>query len=129
MKTIYFDNNATTQVDPLVFEAMVPFFKDLYGNPSSMHFKGGEVASHLRLARQRLADLLGATPEEIIYTSCGTESDNAALWTALRTQPDKKHLITSRVEHSAIVNNVSLLRRLGYRVSEIGVDGLGRLDM
>jgi cysteine desulfurase len=129
MKTIYFDNNATTQVDPEVFEAMVPFFKDLYGNPSSMHHKGGEVAPYIRRARQQLADLLGADPDEIIYTSCGTESDNSALWTALRTQPDKKHLITSRVEHSAIVNNVSLLRRLGYRISEIGVDKDGRLDM
>jgi cysteine desulfurase len=94
-----------------------------------MHFKGGEVASYIRLARQRLADLLGCSPDEVIYTSCGTESDNTALWSALRTQQDKKHLVTSRVEHSAIVNNVSLLRRLGYRISEIGVDQYGRLDM
>jgi cysteine desulfurase len=129
MKTIYFDNNATTQVDPEVFLAMEPFFKDLYGNPSSMHHKGGEVAQHIRKARQQLADLLGCEPGEIIYTSCGTESDNTALWSALRTQPDKKHLITSRVEHSAIVNNVGLLRRLGYQVTEVGVDSLGRLDM
>jgi cysteine desulfurase len=129
MKTIYFDNNATTQVDPEVFEAMVPFFKDVYGNPSSMHHKGGDVAAPIRLARQRLADLLGCLPEEIIYTACGTESDNTALWSAIRTQPDKKHLITSRVEHSAIVNNVALLRRLGYRFSEVGVDKYGRLDM
>ncbi|MDR2354224.1 MAG: cysteine desulfurase NifS [Deltaproteobacteria bacterium] len=129
MQTIYFDNNATTQVDPEVYEAMEPFFKDFYGNPSSMHHKGGEITVHLRLARQRLADLLGCSPEEIIYTSCGTESDNTALWSAIRTQPERKHLITSRVEHSAIVNNVSLLKRLGYRISEIGVDRLGRLDM
>ncbi|MDR1037681.1 MAG: cysteine desulfurase NifS [Deltaproteobacteria bacterium] len=129
MKTIYFDNNATTQVDPEVFEAMEPFFKDLYGNPSSMHLKGGEVASHIRQARQRLADLLGCAPEEIVYTSCGTESDNTALWTALRTQPDRRNLVTSRVEHSAIVNNASLLRRLGYTVTEVGVDRQGRLDM
>jgi cysteine desulfurase len=129
MKTIYFDNNATTQVDPEVFEAMTPFFQDLYGNPSSMHLKGGEVAQYIREARRQLASLLGCDPEEIIYTSCGTESDNTALWSAIRTQPDRKHLITSRVEHSAIVNNVSLLRKLGYRVTEIGVDKYGRLDM
>jgi cysteine desulfurase len=129
MKTIYFDNNATSQVDPEVFEAMVPFFKDLYGNPSSMHHKGGEVAQYIRTARQQLASLLGCDPDEVIYTSCGTESDNTALWSAIRSQPDRKHLVTSRVEHSAIVNNVGLLRRLGYRVTEIGVDKLGRLDM
>ncbi|MDR1312525.1 MAG: cysteine desulfurase NifS [Deltaproteobacteria bacterium] len=129
MKTIYFDNNATTEVDPEVFEAMEPFLKGLYGNPSSMHHKGGEVAAHIRLGRQRLADLLGCSPEEVIYTSCGTESDNTALWSALRTQPDRRHLVTSRVEHSAIVNNASFLRRLGYSVTEIGVDRQGRLDM
>ncbi|MDR1166832.1 MAG: cysteine desulfurase NifS [Deltaproteobacteria bacterium] len=129
MKTIYFDNNATTQVDPEVFAAMEPFLRDMYGNPSSMHHKGGEVAAPLRQARQKLADLLGCAPEEIIYTSCGTESDNTALWSALRAQPERKHLLTSRVEHSAIYNNVSLLRRLGYRVTEIGVDKYGRLDM
>ncbi|MDR2339665.1 MAG: cysteine desulfurase NifS [Deltaproteobacteria bacterium] len=129
MKTIYFDNNATTQVDPQVFEAMEPFFKDLYGNPSSMHHKGGEVAPYIREARRKLSSLLGCEPEEIVYTSCGTESDNTALWSAIRTQPDRKHLITSRVEHSAIVNNVTLLRRLGYRVTEVGVDRQGRLDM
>jgi cysteine desulfurase len=129
MKTIYFDNNATTQVDPAVYEAMEPFFKGLYGNPSSMHHKGGEVASHIRQARQSLAELLGCQPEEVIYTSCGTESDNTALWSALRTQPDRKRLVTSRVEHSAIVNNAPLLTKLGYTVIEIGVDRLGRLDM
>jgi cysteine desulfurase len=116
-------------VDPEVFEAMEPFFKGLYGNPSSMHHKGGEVAAHIRLGRQRLADLLGCSPEEVVYTSCGTESDNTALWSALRTQPDRKHLVTSRVEHSAIINNAPLLRRLGYSVTEVGVDRLGRLDM
>ncbi|MDR2199967.1 MAG: cysteine desulfurase NifS [Deltaproteobacteria bacterium] len=129
MKTIYFDNNATTRVDPEVFEAMVPFFQDLYGNPSSMHHKGGEVAQHIRRARRQLADLLGCEPEEVIYTASGTESDNTALWSAIRGRPDKKHLVTSRVEHSAIHNNVALLRRLGYLVTELGVDKYGRLDM
>lgn len=129
MRTIYFDNNATTSVDPKVLEAMLPFFQDGYGNPSSMHHKGGEVAASLRKARQSLAALLGCEASEIVYTSCGTESDNTALWSAIRTQPDKRHLITSKVEHSAIINNASFLRRQGFRVTEIGVDRLGRLDM
>ncbi|MDR1577879.1 MAG: cysteine desulfurase NifS [Deltaproteobacteria bacterium] len=129
MRTIYFDNNATTAVDPQVLEAMLPFFQGLYGNPSSIHHKGGEVGAALRLARQQLADLLGCVPAEIIYTSCGTESDNTAMWSALRTQPDKRHLITSRVEHSAIINNAAFLKRLGYRVTEVGVDREGLLDL
>ncbi|MDR2368723.1 MAG: cysteine desulfurase NifS [Deltaproteobacteria bacterium] len=129
METIYLDNNATTKVDPEVLEAMLPFFKEEYGNPSSMHLKGGEVAASLRQARLSLAALIGCEPHEIVYTSCGTESDNAAIWSALRTQPDKKHLVTSKVEHSAIINNAAFLRRLGYRVTEVGVDRLGRLDM
>ncbi|MDR1297004.1 MAG: cysteine desulfurase NifS [Deltaproteobacteria bacterium] len=129
METIYFDNNATTRVDPQVLEAMLPFFKASYGNPSSMHHKGGEVGSALRQARLSLAALLGCEPHEIVYTSCGTESDNTALWSALRTQPDKRHVVTSKVEHSAIINNATFLAKQGYRVTEIGVDRLGRLDM
>ncbi|MDR1109730.1 MAG: cysteine desulfurase NifS [Deltaproteobacteria bacterium] len=129
METIYLDNNATTRVDPEVLEAMLPFFKEGYGNPSSMHHKGGEVAASLRKARLSLAALLGCDPHEIVYTSCGTESDNTALWSALRTQPEKRHLVTSKVEHSAIINNASFLRRQGYQVTEIGVDRLGRLDL
>jgi cysteine desulfurase len=129
MDTIYFDNNATTKVDPLVLEAMLPYFRDGYGNPSSMHHKGGEVGAALRLARRQLADLLGCEPSEIIYTSCGTESDNTAVWSALRTQPDRRHLITSKVEHSAIINQAAFLRHQGYRVTEVGVDRQGRLDL
>jgi cysteine desulfurase len=129
MKTIYFDNNATTEVDPKVLEAMLPYFQSRYGNPSSMHHKGGEVAAALREARKKLADLLGCDPAEIIYTSCGTESDNAAIWSALRTQPDKRSVVTSRVEHSAIINNAAFLKRLGYNVTEVGVDREGLLNM
>ncbi|MDR1677772.1 MAG: cysteine desulfurase NifS [Deltaproteobacteria bacterium] len=129
MQTIYLDNNATSKVAPEVLEAMLPFFKEEYGNPSSMHHKGGEVAASLRQARLSLAELLGCEPHEIIYTSCGTESDNTAIWSALRTQPDKRHIITSKVEHSAIINNATFLKRLGYQVTEVGVDRLGRLDL
>ncbi|MDR1657565.1 MAG: cysteine desulfurase NifS [Deltaproteobacteria bacterium] len=129
METIYFDNNATTAVEPEVLEAMLPYFKEGYGNPSSIHHKGGEVAAAIRKARQSLADLLGCDPSEVVYTSCGTESDNTALWSALRTQPGKRHLITSKVEHSAIINNVAFLKHQGYRVTEIGVNRSGLLDM
>ena len=129
MKTVYVDNNATTRTAPEVLEVMLPYFSELYGNPSSMHFFGGQVEARLKEARAKLADLLGADPEEIIYTSCGTESDNTAIWAALRTQPEKKHVITTRVEHPAIDNLGNYLRRLGYRVTMVGVDRDGRLNM
>jgi cysteine desulfurase len=129
MEVIYVDNNATTRTAPEVAEAMAPYFSDLYGNPSSMHFFGGQVEKELKTARGKLADLIGADPDEIIYTSCGTESDNTAIWSALRTRPDKKHVITTRVEHPAINSLAHHLRELGYRVTEVSVDGQGRLNM
>jgi cysteine desulfurase len=101
MKTVYLDNNATTQVAPEVLEAMLPYFHDLYGNPSSMHSFGGQVAKKLREAREQAAALIGASPDEIIFTSCGTESDNAAIRSALATYPERRHIVTSRVEHPA----------------------------
>ncbi len=129
MKEIYLDNNATTKVDEAVFEEMRPYFCELYGNPSSMHFFGGQVQSKVNEARNRVADLLGASPDEIIFTACGTESDNAAIRSALDVFPDRRHVITSRVEHPAVLTQCRNLRQKGYRVTEIGVDGAGRLDM
>lgn len=129
MKEIYLDNNATTKVDEAVFEEMKPYFCELYGNPSSMHFFGGQVQSKVNEARQRVADLLGAHPDEIIFTACGTESDNAAIRSALEVLPDRRHVITSRVEHPAVLTQCRNLKQKGYRVTEIGVDGAGRLDM
>ena len=129
MKEIYLDNNATTKVDEAVFEEMRPYFCELYGNPSSMHFFGGQVQAKVTEARVRVADLLGASPDEIIFTACGTESDNAAIRSALEVFPDRKHVITSRVEHPAVLTQCRNLRQKGYRVTEIGVDGAGRLDM
>ena len=129
MKEIYLDNNATTKVDEAVFEEMRPYFCELYGNPSSMHFFGGQVQSKVNEARGRVAALLGAAPDEIIFTACGTESDNAAIRSALEVLPDRRHIITSRVEHPAVLTQCRNLRQRGYRVSEIGVDGAGRLDM
>jgi len=129
MKEIYLDNNATTKVDEAVFEEMRPYFCELYGNPSSMHFFGGQVQAKVTEARVRVAELLGALPDEIIFTACGTESDNAAIRSALEVLPDRKHIITSRVEHPAVLTQCRNLRQKGYRVTEIGVDGAGRLDM
>ena len=129
MKEIYLDNNATTKVDEAVFEEMRPYFCELYGNPSSMHFFGGQVQSKVNEARGRVADLLGAAADEIIFTACGTESDNAAIRSALEVLPERRHIITSRVEHPAVLTQCRNLTQRGYRVTEIGVDGSGRLDM
>lgn len=129
MESIYLDNNATTRVAPEVMAAMLPYFGELYGNPSSMHTFGGQLAESVSAAREKLAELLGADPSEIIFTSCGTESDNAAFWSALQSQPEKKHIVTSRVEHPAILNVCQFWERQGYRVDYIGVDEKGRLDM
>lgn len=129
MKEIYLDNNATTKVDEAVFEEMRPYFCELYGNPSSMHFFGGQVQGKVNEARKRVADLLGASPDEIIFTACGTESDNAAIRSALEVFPDRRHVITSRVEHPAVLTQCRNLTQKGYRVTEIGVDSAGRLDM
>lgn len=126
-KLIYFDNNATTMTAPEVLEAMLPFFVQRYGNPSSMYPFGGEVGDEVKKAREKVAALLGCEPREVVFTSCGTESDNTAIWSALRTQPDRRHFVTSRVEHPAIMSNIPLLRKLGYRVTEVGVDDKGNL--
>ena len=104
MKTIYLDNNATTAVAPEVRDAILPYLNELYGNPSSMHTFGGQVADAVETAREQMAGLLGANPDEIIFTSCGSESDNAAIWSAIQTQPEKRHLITTRVEHPAVLS-------------------------
>jgi len=129
VKTVYVDNNATTQVAPEVIEAMLPYFSEYYGNPSSMHFFGGQVQKKVNEAREKVADFLGAEPSEIVFTSCGTESDNAAIFGTLDSYPEKRHLITSRVEHPAVMNVSSFLSRKGYRTSEIAVDREGRLDL
>jgi cysteine desulfurase len=129
MKPIYMDNNATTQVAPEVIEEMLPYLGQYYGNPSSMHTFGGTVGMTIKEARLKLADLLGAQPEEIVYTSCGTESDSTAIWAALRSNPDKRHIITSKVEHPAVKNLCEYLDQNGYRVTFVPVDSYGNLDL
>lgn len=129
MNVIYLDNNATTQVDTAVLEAILPYYCEQYGNPSSMHSFGGKVGRRVREAREQVAALLGATPEEIIFTSCGTESDNTAIRSALATFPDRRHIVTSRVEHPAINALVAHLAKEGYRVTELPVDSQGCLNL
>lgn len=128
-RIIYVDNNATTQVDPEVFEAMRPFFCELYGNPSSIHVFGGQVARYIENARESTALLLGADSSEIIFTSCGTESNNAAISSALSLCPRRRKIVISKVEHPAVLNVGKELTRRGYRVIEVPVDTKGRLDM
>lgn len=126
---IYVDNNATTAVDIEVFEAMKPFLTQFYGNPSSIHHFGGQVAAHITKGRDQIASLIGADPSEIIYTSCGTESDNAAILSALQTCPTRRKIVTSKVEHPAVLSLGKHLRGKGYIVSEAPVDKSGRLDL
>ncbi len=128
MKVVYVDNNATTQVAPEVLEEMLPYFHDLYGNPSSMHSFGGQVGAKLKEARQKMASLIGATLDETLVTSCGSESDNTAIRATLESYPDKKHIITTRVEHPAILNLCEYLAENGYRVTFLPVDRQGRLN-
>ncbi len=129
MNVIYVDNNATTQVAPEVLDEMLPYFNEYYGNPSSMHTFGGMVEHKIVEARERLARLLGASPDEIIFTSCGTESDSTAIRAAILSNPDKKHILTSRVEHPAVKNLFEYLSKNGYRVTFVPVDRKGRLDL
>ncbi|MBU0969813.1 MAG: cysteine desulfurase NifS [Proteobacteria bacterium] len=129
MKIIYTDNNATTKVADEVIEEMMPYFGEFYGNPSSMHTFGDRVGKKITQARRHVADLIHADPEEIVFTSCGTESDNAAVYAAISAFPQKKHLITSAVEHPAIKNLFAhLAREKGYRVTFVPVDRQGRLN-
>jgi len=129
VKTVYVDNNATTKVAPEVLEVMLPYFSEYYGNPSSMHFFGGQVQKKVDEARAKVADFLGGEPSEIVFTSCGTESDNAAILGTLDSYPEKRHLISTRVEHPAVGNVSTYLSRKGYRVTELSVDREGRLDL
>jgi cysteine desulfurase len=129
MNTIYLDNNATTAVAPEVFEVMLPYLKDLYGNPSSMHTFGGQLHRKVEEARERVADLIGADPEEIIFTSCGTESDNTAIMSAVESLPNKKHIVTTRVEHPAVLNFCKHLARKGFRATFLPVNNSGQINI
>lgn len=127
---IYFDNNATTRLAPEALEAMHPYLTDLYGNPSSIHRFGSQVAQKVQEAREQIAALLGASdPVEIVFTSCGTEGDNAAIRGILEASPDKRHIVTTQVEHPAVLSLCQHLEKKGYRVTWLRVDGQGMLDL
>ena len=129
MEITYLDNNATTRMAPEVLDEMRPYLWELYGNPSSMYTFGGQLQRRLEEARAKVAALIGAEPEEIIFTSCGTESDNLALHSAVEINPRKRHVITTRVEHPAVLNYAKYLARKGYRVTFLQVDRDGNLDI
>ena len=127
---IYLDNNATTRVAPEVFEAMGPFLQELYGNPSSAHTFGRRLRQSIEAAREQVAKLLGASDAgEIVFTSCGTESDNWAIRGVLDQYPLKRHIVTTRVEHEAVRNLCELLEKRGYEVTWLEVDEEGQLDL
>ena len=127
---IYFDNNATTRVLPEVFEAMQPFLTEVYGNPSSIHRFGSQVARSVGHARDQVAALIGVSdPVEIIFTSCGTEGDNAAIRGMLEARAEKRHIVTTQVEHPAVMGLCQHLQKKGYRVSWLAVDRDGMLDL
>lgn len=129
MRVVYLDNNATTKVAEEVFGEMEPYFCQLYGNPSSMHSFGGKCERKIKQARERVAALIGAEPDEIVFTSSGTESDNAAIWGTLNSYPERRHIITTRVEHPAVKNLCEYLSKHGYRLTFLPVDKEGRLNL
>jgi cysteine desulfurase len=127
---IYLDNNATTRIAPEVAEAMLPYLNTFFGNPSSAHALGREMKRAVENARQEVAELIGAADaSEVVFTSCGSESDNWAINGALAAQPEKKHIVTTQVEHEAVRNLCKHLETRGYEVSWIGVNAEGELDM
>jgi len=131
-KVIYMDNNATTRIAPEVLDAMMPFLNDCYGNPSSMHTFGGQVGRVLEEARAKIADLIGADPDEIVFTSCGTESDSTAILSGLQTFPEQRHVVTTRVEHPAVKSLCESLNQLTghkHRTTRLMVEADGTLDL
>lgn len=128
-KTFYFDNNATTRIAPEVVDEILPFLSDYWGNPSSVYRFGNQLTRHLEEARIKVATLINADPREIIFTSCGTESNNSAIHSALMTSPGKRHVLTTAVEHSSNINFCESLEQRGYEVTFLPVESDGGLDL
>lgn len=126
---VYVDNNATTAIAPEVLAEMLPYLQTWYGNPSSVYPFSGPPMRGIAQAREELAALLGASPDEIIFTSCGTESDNAALFSAVQTQGGRRRIVTTAVEHPAVLHACQVLQQRGYHVDYLSVDGQGRLNL
>ena len=130
MTDIYLDNNATTKVDHAVVDVMIPYFLEQYGNPSSIHKFADGVARGLKHARQQVQALIGCEHDsEIIFTSCGTESNSTAILSAIKAQPNKKEIITTTVEHPAILSLCDYLEKEGYTIHRMPVDKAGRLNL
>ncbi|MEE0865919.1 MAG: cysteine desulfurase family protein [Clostridia bacterium] len=126
---IYLDNNATTKVDEEVYNVMLPHLKEEYGNPSSIYSFGKEVKEEINKARKNVADLLNANPENIIFTSCGSESNVTAIMSSIKLNQNKKHIITTKVEHASIIEAMNYLKEQGYNITYLNVDNNGRLDL
>ncbi|MFQ5512122.1 MAG: cysteine desulfurase NifS [Candidatus Krumholzibacteriia bacterium] len=129
MDPIYLDNNASTRIAPEVFEAMLPYLTEIYGNPSSTHQLGTRGAVALKEAREQAAEFLNCREAEITFTSCGTESNNTAIRGVLEADPEKRHIVTSTTEHSSVHSTCKYMTKLGYRVTHVGVDEGGQLDL
>lgn len=128
-KIIYMDNNATTRVYEEVLEVMLPFFKDKYFNPSSMYSAAGVIHKEVEKARAQVADFLGCDPIEVCFVSCGSEGDNMAIKGTIEAYPNKNHIITTKVEHPAVIETCKSLKRLGYRITLLDVDNDGNIDL
>ena len=127
---IYFDNNATTKVADEAVNVMIPLLSEKYGNPSSMHDFGGQVGEYIKIAREQVSELMGAAdPNEVIFTSCGTESSNMAIRGVLDANTQKKHIITTKVEHPCVLNVYKWLQTKGYQVTYLNVNSEGELDL
>ena len=126
---IYLDNNATTKVDEIVLNAMLPYLKEEYGNPSSTYLFGKKVKDEINKARNNIARLLNANPNSIIFTSCGSESNVSAIMSSININQNKKHIITTKVEHASIMETMSYLEKQGYKITYLDVDKNGRLDL
>lgn len=126
---IYFDNNATTQVDDEVIKTMLPYLKENYGNPSSTYSFGKEIKEEITKVRKNIAQLLNAKEEEIIFTSCASESNVTAIMSAIKNFPKKKHIITTKVEHASIIETMKYLESIGYQITYLSVDNLGRISL
>lgn len=127
--TIYLDNNATTKCDEEVLNVMLPYLKNQYGNPSSTYSFGKDVKEEITKSRKKLAELLNANEDEIIFTSCASESNVTAIMNAVRNYPNKKHIITTKIEHASIMETMKYLETIGYNITYLSVDSLGRIDL
>lgn len=128
-KKIYFDNNATTMCDKEVLKAMLPYIEEEYGNPSSIYSFGKNVKEKITEARKNVADLINANPNEIIFTSCASESNVTAIMNAIKNNPDKKHIITTKLEHASVLETMKYLEKIGYQITYLTIDEQGRINI